>query len=237
MMNLSITETNIIKATGDFLTSVVLPNTAVMRGQVNRVPENVGPDFVLMVPSLRSRLATNVDSFSEVQFTGSISGTTMTVSAVAAGQIQSGITLFGAGIAADTVVTGQTSGTPGGIGAYTVSVSQTVVAETISAGFNSALQSTQVDIQLDVHGPNSANNAQIISTVFWDQYAFDTVTNYGFDIAPLYCDDPKQIPFINGEQQYEDRWVINAVLEVNPVVQIPQQFATLLGPVDLVDVI
>jgi hypothetical protein len=47
----------------------------------------------------------------------------------------------------------------------------------------------------------------------------------GFDVAPLHADDPKQIPFINAEQQYEYRWVIEAHMQANQIVLgIPQQF-------------
>ena len=33
--------------------------------------------------------------------------------------------------------------------------------------------------------------------------------------TPLYTEDPRQMPFINGEQQYESRWVVSAVLELD----------------------
>ena len=44
-------------------------------------------------------------------------------------------------------------------------------------------------------------------------------------VVPLYADDPRQMPFINAESQYEWRWVLEAKLQVNQAVQIPQQFA------------
>ena len=66
------------------------------------------------------------------QFTGAIAGTTLTVSAVASGNLVVGQTLYGPGIAADTTITGETTGT-GGKGVYTVSVSQTVKSEALSA--------------------------------------------------------------------------------------------------------
>lgn len=36
--------------------------------------------------------------------------------------------------------------------------------------------------------------------------------------------DPKMMPLIDGEAQYEQRWVITAVLQYNPVVSTPMQF-------------
>ena len=61
------------------------------------------------------------------QFTGSISGTTLTVSAVASGNIAVGQTVYGPGIAAGTVITADGTGT-GGTGTYTVGLSQTVTS-------------------------------------------------------------------------------------------------------------
>ena len=74
---------------------------------------------------------TNVVEFntSSAAVTSSISGTTLTVSAISAGQIAIGDTLTGAGIAANTMITGFVPGTNGGIGAYTISTSQTVSSE------------------------------------------------------------------------------------------------------------
>jgi hypothetical protein len=57
-----------------------------------------------------------------------------------------------------------------------------------------------------------------------DDYAMAQFSTSGFDVTPLYADDPKQVPFLNGEQQYETRWIVEAVLQVNPVVSVPQQF-------------
>ena len=65
--------------------------------------------------------------------TGSISGTTMTITAVTAGTITLGCPITGTGVAANTIVTAFVSGT-GGIGTYTVSVSQSVSSETLSSG-------------------------------------------------------------------------------------------------------
>jgi hypothetical protein len=64
------------------------------------------------------------------QFTGAISGTTLTVSAVASGNLAVGQTLYGAGIAAGTVITAVGTGT-GGTGTYTVGLSQTVTSEAL----------------------------------------------------------------------------------------------------------
>jgi len=75
-------------------------------------------------------------------------------------------------------------------------------------------QSAQVVIQLDVHGPESFNNSARISTMFRDSYAVEFFESYD-DIAPLFADDPRQAQFVSGEKQYEDRWIVEANLQVN----------------------
>lgn len=64
-------------------------------------------------------------------FTGSISGTTLTVTAVSAGTIQVGQVISGTGVTAGTRITALGTGT-GSTGTYTVSVSQTVASTTIN---------------------------------------------------------------------------------------------------------
>jgi hypothetical protein len=78
-------------------------------------------------------------SAKSVAFTGSISGTILTVTAVGSGAITAGQLLTGVGVSAGppgsnaTYISNQISGTTGGIGTYTVSVSQTVASTSMSA--------------------------------------------------------------------------------------------------------
>jgi hypothetical protein len=67
-------------------------------------------------------------------FTGSITGTTMTVTAVASGKIRPGHTITGTTVALGTTVVSQDSGTTNGVGDYTVSISQTVTSRALTAG-------------------------------------------------------------------------------------------------------
>ncbi len=70
------------------------------------------------------------------QFTGSISGTVLTVTALTSGYFAPGQVLSSTGataIAAGTTITGQASGTTGGVGTYNLSVSQTVASEAMTA--------------------------------------------------------------------------------------------------------
>lgn len=69
---------------------------------------------------------------SAASVTGSIAGTTLTVTAVGSGTLTVGQTLSGSGVTAGTKITAFGTGT-GGTGTYTVSASQTVSSTTITA--------------------------------------------------------------------------------------------------------
>lgn len=205
-----------------------LPSIEVVQGEDTMVPEPVGPDFVIITPILRSRISTNVDTYSDAAFSGSIAGTSLTVATMTLGTINSAVTplLFGSGVAAGTYITAQTGGTPGGAGTYTVSKSQTVASGPLAAGLLSMTAPTQLTVQCDIHGPASADNAQIVSTVLRSGYGVDLFTATGYDVTPLYAGDPRQTPFLNSESQIERQWSIDAVLQVNPTVYVPQQYAS-----------
>ena len=64
-------------------------------------------------------------------FTGSISGTTLTVTAMTSGAVNVGSVISGTGVTAGTTITALVSGT-GGTGTYTVSASQSVASTTIT---------------------------------------------------------------------------------------------------------
>lgn len=86
---------------------------------------------------------------------------------------------------------------------------------------------TQFSFQLDVHGPNSALASTAVMMTWRDSYAVDFMKPL---MAPLGCTDANQLPFVNGENQYEDRWVMTVGLQVNPTLSTPQQFAITLTP-------
>ena len=73
-----------------------------------------------------------------VTFTGSMSGTTLTVTQVTSGTLAVGQQIFGLGIANSTVITAFGTGS-GGIGNYTISTSQTVASESMSSAAPGAI--------------------------------------------------------------------------------------------------
>lgn len=267
-MNLAPTQSTINTVLRSFLLELLPAGTEVFLGQVNRVPEPSAQDFVVFTPLRRDRIETNVDELSGIVFIGSISGTILTVSKMITPSpfgigiwfeigvtpigyygpvIKVGLPVQGPGINDATTITSLITGA-GGVGTYGVAPSQTVASEYMFSGVGTFLQPTQVTYQIDVHGPNSADNAQVISTMMRDDYAvqrFAVITDaalgigigftigvspigegqQGQSIYPLYADDPKQIPFQNAEQQYEDRWTIELLIQANHTVSLPQPFS------------
>lgn len=230
MATLSFREADVLSALRSFLIGVLPPNTEVVKGQGNRVPEPSGAngtltgDFVVMTPIARDRIETNVDAYLDCAFTASIAGTLMTVSAVQLGTIGVGNQVFGTGVVLGTVITSLASGT-GGVGTYGVSPSQSAPSQQLAAGVMTALQPVDVTVQLDVHGPASADNAHIITTLLRDDFAVQAfLVDSTFDISPLYAEEPRQMPFMNAEQQWEYRWVVDAHMQANQLVIVPQDF-------------
>lgn len=92
---------------------------------------------------------------------------------------------------------------------------------TPTTGTKAAQQSVQYTVQIDCYGPDSSDWAAILSTMLRDEYACLSMAP---DVQPLSADDPKMMPLIDGEQQYEQRWTVTALLQYNPVTATPMQF-------------
>lgn len=220
-----------------FLIAVLPADFEVIAGQDNRVGEPRSPNFAVFTPTSRGRLATNVDGSDDCKFTGSIAGAVMTVSAVAFGTIKVDRTLFGVEVLPETVILNQLSGPAGEAGTYSLSKAQVLPSRTLAAGGKTVMQETRLTIQVDVFGPRAADSAQVISTLMRDSFATEFFDALGLGVSPLHADDPKQVVFVSGEQQYEDRWVLEALLQADIVVTVPQQYAdSAIVPVESVDV-
>jgi len=79
-----------------------------------------------------SRYTWRISTPASAVFTASTSGTTLTVTEITNGTIAAGQVLFGVGIAQETVITALGTGT-GGIGTYTINLSQTVASEQMNS--------------------------------------------------------------------------------------------------------
>jgi hypothetical protein len=206
----------------------LFPGAVIIAAQANRVPEPHAANFILMSPLSYERQATNTDGNQDVRFTGSIAAGILTVSAVQIGTIVAGMPVIGPAVAFGTLVGVQLSGTPGGAGSYSVSPAQAVGSRTLSGGTKVVTTSYTFTCQLDFHSADytSAAWAQTFSNLFRDEYAcaFFASLPTGATITPLYSDDAHQRPFVNDQQQYEWRWVVDAKMQVDQTVTIPQTY-------------
>lgn len=247
-VTISLTEAQGFQALGQFLQAICAPYPiTVVRalgstapGSNVRVPEPIAGDFVVMSSLRTARLETNETTFRDNISVGSIAGTTLAVTAISRGGLEPGQLLIdynypGGNIAANTTIVQQlTSTAPGGAlgstGTYQVSVAQNLASEMLYSGTRKDLVGTEWTVQLDVHGPNSYNNVNTINALFRSEYGVAFFAATGFWIAPLHADTAGQMPFENAESEIEYRWVMEAHLEIVPIVTTPQQFA------DVVDV-
>jgi len=85
-----------------------------------------------------------------------------------------------------------------------------------------AEQGMEVRAQLDFYGASSADWAATAGTLLRDPYG---VAALAPNVAPLYADDARMIQLVDSEQQYEERWSLDAHLQFNPVVTVSQTFA------------
>lgn len=102
-------------------------------------------------------------------FTGSIATTTLTVSAVSAGAIYPSMQISGTGVTAGTRIVAQLTGTAGGTGTYTVSVSQTVASTAMTGDLPSRIQVDQdgvYNVQFSAQFVNTTNDVQDIDIWF-----------------------------------------------------------------------
>jgi hypothetical protein len=127
--------TQVVTVCGDFVYVMESDYTPKMIGQMNTATGLVGivdNGVNVYIVDESYRYCWFISNPSSAIFTGSISGTTLTVTSVLSGTIAVGQAIFGASIAQNTVITALGTGT-GGTGTYTVSDSQTVASTAINS--------------------------------------------------------------------------------------------------------
>ncbi|MCU4576128.1 hypothetical protein KTJ34_01710 [Acinetobacter courvalinii] len=80
-------------------------------------------------------------------------------------------------------------------------------------GKKDIVQPQKWTVQIDCYGEPSNVWATLLTTLLRDEYS---CSQFPENIQPLYADDPKHLPIVNSEQQYEKRWMITACFQVNP---------------------
>jgi hypothetical protein len=119
-----------------------------------------------------------VTPLGSASFTGSISGQTLTVSALASGAIQIGQTVNGVGVTAGTTIIALGTGS-GGTGTYTVSASQTVASEALTT--SNTVQVFSADLSLSLQ----PQRMPLILPAGWSLRATvnDTQTSSGINVT------------------------------------------------------
>ena len=155
----SITDDDVFTALVAFVNNVLpaIGAVNVQQGPLNRVPMPPGPDFCILEPTDRMRLATNARSYDA------------------------------------------------------------------TGGTRTSQESVQVGVTVNFYGPTATDNGQTFVQLFRDLYGADFFAAY--EVAPLFCDDGRQMPLIDSEKQYAARWMIRAWLQINPTISTTQDFA------------
>lgn len=204
------------------LLRLVPDGTEVVQGNDNEVTAPQAPDYVVMTILRRERIATNIVSWRDCTLVGSASGGTLTVQDVTLGTLAAGRTLYGTGFDPDPVIAAIAED-----GTVTLSQPLTFAARPLAAGALALQQKTRLVMQLDVHSDDlsrASDTAQTIATVLRDDAGVQILRAGGHPITPLHADDPKQIPFVNAEGQYESRYVVEAHLQADQTLLLPQEF-------------
>jgi hypothetical protein len=117
------------------------------------------------------------NNWASLEFTGSISGTTLTVTSVIRGTVGEGMIIRGETITEGTTILSQLSGSTGGVGTYQVSISQTAVNGTIKGSneYSRTLTRRDVGYIIDalIYDLTYDGNAQsvVAGLAYWD-YGF-----------------------------------------------------------------
>lgn len=110
-------------------------------GQLNTSSGNVGitdNGVNVYIVDGTSRYTWRISAPDACSFTGSISGTTLTVTFIREGTIKVGQALYGVGVSSETVITALGTGT-GGLGTYTINNSQTVSSQSLNTNASGAI--------------------------------------------------------------------------------------------------
>ncbi len=214
-----------------FMLSQALPSgIEVVQAQDNRVAEPEGADYVIINEIGRRRISADVTTYADCTFTGSAVGEVLTVTAIRLGSITVGNRLLGENIADGTAVGPQLTGDAGGPGTYSLTVAQPAAVSGVPLSCGQALisQPTEITIQVDIYGPGAADNTSNVTTLLRDGFADLWFRRQGYfdrGIGLLDVGEVRQMAFVDGENQFEDRYSFDVKMQVNQVTSPSQDFA------------
>lgn len=94
----------------------------------------------------------------------------------------------------------------------------------------------EASVQLDFFGDGGGDRFALFSALWFDDFAFDWFAQNDTVCRPLYCNDGIQTPFLNESDNFEQRWMANAFLQVNQTIVLEQPIAINPGKVAFVEV-
>lgn len=119
---------------------------------------------------------------------------------------------------------------PAGLGADFVIITplfQSMLAQPVSAYDDLTVRVSvgmQWNLQFDFVGPNSQALSAIAMVPWRTPWGCDQITG----ISPLYTGDAIQSPLIGGEDQFEEKWRVDAAIEYVAMMTLEQQSALTL---------
>jgi hypothetical protein len=149
----------LVAVCGPYVYALTSTYTTTMVGQLNTSTGIVGitdNGVNVYIVDGQSRYTWRISSPSSAVFTGSISGTTLTVTAITNGTIGINQSLFGINVTQATVITALGTGT-GGVGTYTINQSQSVASTqmnsaTVGAVVTGAISGTTLTVSAVTSG-------------------------------------------------------------------------------------
>lgn len=111
-----------------------------------------------------------------------------------------------------------------------------------NAGLSVNFRNSVYSYQVDCYGPSAPDYADTVSIAWrtlWacDYFAGNNLTptpGAPLPVTPLYADEPMQLNVVNGEENYEQRFMVKLFLQANQSVSLPQDFFTVAPPVKIV---
>lgn len=102
---------------------------------------------------------------------------------------------------------------------------------------------TEYRLQVDAYGAQSQEIAQAVAMLwrhesacaFFADYVIPGQSQPSLSLAPLYASEPKQLPFLDGQDAWLWRWSVDLLMQVNFTLTLTQQFADALKA-DLISV-
>jgi hypothetical protein len=89
-----------------------------------------------------------------------------------------------------------------------------------SLGQETYQQDLDFTIQLDLYGPASGDWAAVVIALWRSEMTVNFLAAYG--LTPLWADDPIEMSLVDGEEQFEERWIVMLHLNYQPSVTAAQ---------------